>query len=221
MITYDDFYTDAQKTLQEGHDSVRLANVVIAANVADFIQEEHMPFITSRDFFFLSTVDARGMPTVNYKGGAPGFVHIVDPKTLVFPNYDGNGMFISMGNMAETAKVGMLFIDMETPHRVRLQGTATVSPDDPEIARYPGANMVVRVDVEACFLNCGRYIHKHQRVASSKYVPDATGKQPFPAWKRIDVVQDALRTVDQGVAEEEGGTITVEQYMENVVSGDQ
>ncbi|MEO0360779.1 MAG: pyridoxamine 5'-phosphate oxidase family protein, partial [Pseudomonadota bacterium] len=184
MITYEDFYTPSQKALHDAHDSARLANVVIASNVRDEIQPEHRPFIEASDFFFLATVDARGMPTVSYKGGAPGFVRILDPKTIVFPNYDGNGMFLSMGNVGETSKVGLLFIDMVTPNRVRLQGEATVSPDDPEMASYPGANMVVRVNVDACFLNCARYIHKHQRVETSRYVPDAKGDAPFPAWKR-------------------------------------
>jgi len=220
MITYDDFYTDAQKTLHRNHDSERLANVVIAANVADAIQEEHVPFIASRDFFFLSTVDENGMPTVNYKGGAPGFVHVADPKTLIFPIYDGNGMFLSMGNVTRTSKVGLLFINMETPHRVRVQGEASASADDPAMERYPGANMVVRVAVRSCFLNCGRYIHKHQRLESSRYVPDVNGDQPFPAWKRIDIVQDALRQVDQGRAEEAGGTITLEEYVAKVQAGE-
>ena len=171
MITYESFYTDAQKVLHKGHDSERLASIVIAANVAEFIQDEHRSFIESRDFFFLSSADADGMPTVSYKGGAPGFIHIINPKTLVFPNYDGNGMFLSVGNLNETAKVGMLFIDMETPHWVRLQGTATVSADDPEMSRCPGANMVIRVAVESCFLNCGRYIRKHQRIAAKNTSP--------------------------------------------------
>lgn len=161
------------------------------------------------------------MPTVNYKGGAPGFVQIPDPKRIVFPNYDGNGMFLSMANAEQTAKVGLLFMDFETPHLVRVQGTASVSHEATDIARFPGANMVVTMAVESCFLNCGRYIHKHLRVETSKYVPDANGKQPFPAWKRIDVVQPALREIDMGVAEREGGTITLDEYKQKVVEGDQ
>lgn len=220
MITYESFYSDAQKALQKAHDSERLASVVIEANVDDFIQDEHASFISSRDFFFLSTVDAEGMPTVSYKGGAPGFVRVADPKTLIFPNYDGNGMFLSMGNASQTAKVGLLFIDMETPHRVRLQGEATVSEDDPELAAYPGANLIVRIAVTACFLNCGRYIHKHKRLESSRYVPDVNGRQPFPSWKRIDVVQEALRVEDQGRATEVGGTITLDEYAAKVQAGE-
>jgi predicted pyridoxine 5'-phosphate oxidase superfamily flavin-nucleotide-binding protein len=137
MPTSDEFYTDAQRQLQARHDSVKLADVVVQAIVRDEIEAPHVPFIESRDFFFLSTVSASGEPTVSYKGGAPGLVKVVDSRTLVFPNYDGNGMFKSMGNISEAGKVGLLFIDMETPNRVRVQGNATLSADDPELEGYP------------------------------------------------------------------------------------
>jgi len=219
MLTSDEFYTEAQRTLQREHDSEKLADVVVQAIVRDEIEEPNIPFIESRDFFFLSTVSAEGEPTVSYKGGAPGIVKVLDSKTVVFPNYDGNGMFKSMGNIAASAKVGLLFIDMETPNRVRLQGNATLSKDDPELANYPGANMMVRVDVTSCFLNCARYIHKHQRVTDSPYVPDTAGKQPFPSWKRIDILQDALPSDDQGRTDQEGGVITFDDYVEKLMEG--
>lgn len=218
-MTPDGFYTPAQRTLQAEHGAEKLANTVFNAIVAEEIAEEHAGFIESRDFFFLATVDGSGMPTVSYKGGPPGLVHVVDPKTVVFPNYDGNGMFKSVGNAADTGKVGLLFIDMETPHRVRVQGTASVERDSPFAARYPGATLTVRVDVESCFLNCARYIHKHTRVAESPYVPDATGAQPYPSWKRIDLVQDSLVEADKGRAEAEGGTITMDEYAQKLRAG--
>lgn len=219
MLTSDEFYTDEQRALQKRHDSERLADVVVQAIVRDEIEEPHIPFIESRDFFFLATVSADGEPTVSYKGGAPGMVKVLDSKTIVFPNYDGNGMFKSMGNIVAGAKVGLLFIDMVTPNRVRVQGNATISSDDPEMANYPGANLIVRVDVTSCFLNCARYIHKHQRVEDSPYVPDNKGEQPHPSWKRIDLVQDALTEKDKSRTDAEGGTITFDDYVEKLVEG--
>jgi len=220
MLTPDDFYTDEQRALQAENDSTKLADVVVAAIVRDEIEEPHIPFIESRDFFFLSTVSADGEPTVSYKGGPVGIVRVLDSKTLIFPNYDGNGMFKSMGNIAASAKVGLLFIDMETPNRVRVQGNATLSRDDPALADYPGAKMIVRVDVTSCFLNCARYIHKHTRVSASPYVPDETGEQPHPSWKRIDLVQESLPEAARERTAAEGGTITFEEYVEKLVAGE-
>jgi len=220
MPSPDDFYSDSQRKIQAEHDSVNLADAVVAAIVSDEIQEEQIEFISARDYFFLSTVNAQGEPTVSYKGGSVGMVQIVSTTKIVFPNYDGNGMFYSMGNTNETGKVGMLFIDMETPLRVRLQGTASLSTDVDLMSRFPGANMVVEVDVDSVFYNCARYIHKHKRVETSKYLPNDKGEQPFPAWKRIDMLQGVLQPKDIGKAELEGGSISIDQYNEKVQRGD-
>jgi uncharacterized protein len=214
------FYSESQKQLQQQFESQALAERVEQAIVADAIDPGmHQPFIESRDFFFLSTVNGSGEPTVSYKGGDTGIVTVVDEHTIAFPNYDGNGMFLSMGNIAETSKIGLLFIDFETPNRVRVQATATVSADDPLMAKYPGATLIVRGKVDKVFLNCARLIHKHARIETSPYVPDASGQTPYPAWKRIDFVQDALRPGDQGRAEAAGGLINMEEYGAKLAAG--
>ncbi|MCE7999737.1 MAG: pyridoxamine 5'-phosphate oxidase family protein [Rhodobiaceae bacterium] len=215
-----EFYSDAQRKIQSDQDSENLAAAMAATIVFDELQEDHSDFIASRDYFFLSSVNAEGEPTVSYKGGPVGLVQVLSPKRLAFPSYDGNGMFYSMGNIAEAGKIGMLFIDMETPHRVRVQGTAKVSKDPDLMQRFPGANMVVEVEVTSAFINCARYIHKHERVETSKYVPDEKGDQPFPSWKRIDLLQDALPGKDAGGADEAGGLITIEQYQEALEKGE-
>jgi predicted pyridoxine 5'-phosphate oxidase superfamily flavin-nucleotide-binding protein len=191
--------------------------------VSEGIDDDRRAFIESRDFFFLSTVGADGWPTVSYKGGPIGVVQVEDEETIVFPSYDGNGMFLSMGNI-EThsgpgAKIGLLFIDFETPNRLRLHATATVRRDDPALERFPGAELVVRARVENTFVNCARYIHPHSRAGSSDYVPDADGAQPFPAWKRIDLLQPFLPESQHGRAAEAGGEIDVEEYARRLAAG--
>lgn len=213
------FYTDAQRKLQDAFDSRKLADTLEVAIMQDHLDDRHAEFIASRDFFFLSTVTAEGHPTVSYKGGGVGTVTVVDERTLAFPAYDGNGMFLSMGNIDETAKIGMLFIDFETPNRVRVQATATINPDDELMAQYPGALLIVRATIDQVFVNCARYIHKHTRVEQSKYVPDDDGEQPVATWKRIDVLQDALTDEDQSAADGEG-LITMEQYAEALEAGE-
>lgn len=219
MPTPEQFYTDAQRKLQQQGQHEKLAEVVVHAIVRDELEAIHTDYIASRDYFFLSTVNADGMPTVSYKGGPVGFVRVMAPNRLVFPNYDGNGMWMSMGNIDEASKVGMLFMDMVTPWRIRLQGAARLSQDPALMAQFPGCNMVVDVAVEVVFQNCARYIHKHSRIDSSPYVPDAEGKQPFPAWKRIDGLQPVLHPDDQGRAAQEGGLITEAEYLEKVAQG--
>jgi uncharacterized protein len=206
------FYTDGQRAMQEQFQTTKMADLLQQAIVHAEVQDAERAFIESRDMFFLATVDPQGQPTCSYKGGDPGFVKVVDPRTIAFPIYDGNGMFLSLGNLMTTAKVGMLFIDFETPHRLRVQGVASVDRHDPLLGWYAGADALVRVAVSAIFVNCTRYVHKYQRVAASHYVPRAGCEPPFAEWKRIDQVQEALPPRDVGKTEQAGGTITVDEY---------
>jgi predicted pyridoxine 5'-phosphate oxidase superfamily flavin-nucleotide-binding protein len=218
--TMSTLYGDRHRALQCAFETEPLADRLDQLIVCSQIQDQHRNFIESRDFFFLSTVDHRGYPTCSHKGGHPGFVRVVDCGQLAFPSYDGNGMFLSMGNIAGQARVGMLFIDFETPHRVRVHGTATVASDDPMMETFPGAELLVRVRVEEIFVNCPRYIHPHKRVATSRYVPRADCAPPPPQWKRIDAVQDTLPPRDRSAAHALGGVITPEEYGEKVLKGE-
>jgi uncharacterized protein len=195
----------------------RIDQSIVSAELAG----DHRAFIESRDMFFLTSVDHRGFPTCSYKGGPPGFVRIVDQKTIAFPNYNGNGMFLSMGNISNNHKVGMLFIDFETPHRLRVHGEASIDPNDPLLAEFIGAELVVRVRVKEVFINCPRYVHKYQRVQTSKYAPQAgCDAPPPPQWKRIDEIQDVLPEHEKEVAQKLGGTITFEEYSAAVAKGE-
>jgi predicted pyridoxine 5'-phosphate oxidase superfamily flavin-nucleotide-binding protein len=216
----DTFYHDDQRALQARFQTGGMADLLEQVIVHTEVQEAERAFIESRDMFFLATVDRSGQPTCSYKGGDPGFVKVVEPGTLAFPSYDGNGMFLSLGNIRATAGVGLLFIDFETPHRLRVQGTASVADRDPLLAGYPGADLVVRVAVSRIFVNCSRYVHKYQRIRASRYVPRDQCETPFAEWKRIDVVQEALPPRDVGRAAKAGGTITVEEYEAKLAAGE-
>jgi len=182
--------------------------------------EESKAFIEARDMFFLATVDHHGRPTVSYKGGDPGFVKIIDSTTLVFPSYDGNGMFLSMGNAALNKEVGMLFLSFERPHRIRVQGTASISRDDPMKSRYyQEADLVVRVKLHELWQNCPRYIHRYDKVRPSRYVPREATETPLAEWKRVDAVQDVLSARDAAKAQALG-TIGAEEWLNKVKSGD-
>jgi predicted pyridoxine 5'-phosphate oxidase superfamily flavin-nucleotide-binding protein len=146
--------------------------------------------------FFLATADEEGRPQCSYKGGEPGFVRVLGPDTIAFPVYNGNGMYLSAGNVLVNPHVGLLFIDFEERRRMRLNGVASVDPNDPLLAEYPEAQLVVRVRATEVFPNCPRYIHEYRLVARSRFVPKEGCETPVPAWKRSEWAHDALPADD-------------------------
>jgi predicted pyridoxine 5'-phosphate oxidase superfamily flavin-nucleotide-binding protein len=217
--TMTDFYSEGHRALQDAFDSRRLADALRDKIMRQALAKMDKRFIEASDMFFLSTLDHNGWPTVSYKGGAPGFVKVLDDRTLAFPSYDGNGMFYSMGNIADRAKVGLLFIDFVNPRRLRLHGTAQVSADDPLMGDYDGAALIVRVALENIFTNCARYIHQYEKVGPSKYLPKADGDAPLPDWKRMEHLQDALPAKDKGAVDKAGGAITEAEYRKDFWRG--
>jgi predicted pyridoxine 5'-phosphate oxidase superfamily flavin-nucleotide-binding protein len=191
-------YGPGARQLQERFDTRRLADRLQERNVREVIDDGSRAFIERMDMFFLATVDADGRPQCSYKGGEPGFVRVLDERWLAFPNYDGNGMYLSVGNLLDTARVGMLFIDFraERPSRLRVGGQATVDWQDELIDSYAGAQFVVRVRVDEVFPNCPRYIHRMELVERSRYVPHAGARPPVPDWKRREWARDVLPAGD-------------------------
>ena len=196
----DSLYHEGHRRLQDLFDSRRLADRLEERAAGGVLQDAQREFIEAQSMFFLATADAAGRPTCSYKGGAPGFVRVLDPRTLAFPLYDGNGMFLSAGNMDVNPEVGLLFISFTTPRRIRVQGTARVDPADPLLASYPGSQMVVRVRIRDAFPNCPRYIHAMESGEISPHVPKAGYSPPVPDWKRSDWARDVL----PGTGPEEG-----------------
>ncbi len=215
-----ELFGDKHRILQDTFETRKLADRMEEVIIQQEIGEQEQGFIESRPMFFLSSVDQNGQPTVSYKGGAPGFVKVVDSRTIAFPSYDGNGMFYSMGNIQETAKVGILFIDFETPHRIRFHGEASVSKDDPLMTEFNEAELVVRVKLTKMWINCPRYIHKYELKELSHYVPGQKEKTPLAGWKRVDLMQDVLPPKDIGRPEKEGGIISIEEWIEDVQKGE-
>jgi predicted pyridoxine 5'-phosphate oxidase superfamily flavin-nucleotide-binding protein len=195
-----DFYSDSQRRMQDRFDTRKLADRLEAVLIHDHLSVVDAAFITRQNMLFLATTDAYGQPSCSYKGGTRGFVTVVDERTLAFPDYNGNGMHLSTGNIDETSKVALLFVDFERQTRMRVMGTARIASDDPLRERYPGAQLIVRVTIESVFTNCPRYIHKMQLVEESSFVPTADAEPPVPAWKRLSAVADVLSDEDKHLA---------------------
>jgi uncharacterized protein len=189
-------YHEGNRHFQDRFDTRRLADRIDERLVRDTIDDGDRAFIERMDMFFLATADAEGSPNCSYKGGDPGFVRVLDRHTIAFPSYDGNGMYLSMGNVLANPRVGLLFIDFERGKRMRLNGVASIDERDPLLAEYPEAQLVVRVRATEVFPNCPRYIHHMQLVERSRFVPHAECETPIPSWKRRDWSHDVLAADD-------------------------
>ena len=185
-------YHDGSRSLQDRFDTRRLADRIEERIVHDQIDDGDRAFIEARDMFFIATTDEDGQPQSSYKGGEPGFVRVLDEKTIAFPLYDGNGMYLTAGNLMTTKKVGLLFIDFEGRKRMRLNGVASVADDDPLLAEFPEAQMIVRVTATEVFPNCPRYIHEYKLVKRSRFVPKRECETPVPQWKQSEWAHDVL-----------------------------
>lgn len=189
-------YSSASRALQDQFDTRRLADRLAEVTVHHEFTPDDRRLIERLDMFFLATVDQAGQPTCSYKGGDPGFVKVTGPQDLAFPNYDGNGMYLSMGNLAETQAVGLLFIDFEAQRRMRVDGLASIAFEDSLLKQYPEAQFVVRVEAHRIYPNCPRYIHKYQLVERSRFVPRVAAETPIPGWKQADWARDVLPAHD-------------------------
>ena len=189
-------YNEGNRRLQDQFDTRRLADRIEERIVHAVIDEDDRAFIEGCDMFFIATADAEGRPQCSYKGGDPGFVRVLDERTIAFPVYDGNGMYLTAGNALVNPHVGLLFIDFERRRRVRLNGVASVADDDALLAEYPEAQLVVRVEATEVFPNCPRYIHEYKLVQRSRFVPHEECRTPVPAWKTREWANDVLRQDD-------------------------
>ena len=199
-------YSAGSRLLQDRFDSRRIADRLEEVSLAYSFSETHRQIIETAPMFFLATADDDGQPDVSYKGGMPGFVHVIGPCELAFPDYNGNGMFRSLGTILENPNVGLLFIRWsDRPKRLRVLGRASIDQNDPLLTDFAGAQLVVRVKAERIFDNCPRYIHRMELQSYSPYAP-APGAEPLiPEWKRNPVFRDALpkRDLDSLSAEKD------------------
>jgi len=186
-------YHEGNRALQDAFGSRALADRLDEKLRRDRFTADDGRFIASLGFFFLATADAQGRPDCSFKGGPPGFVRVAAPDLLVFPDYDGNGMFKSLGNLRANPHVGLLFIAMgEAPKRLRVNGTAQVVEDDPAMAAIPGAQLLVKVTPADIFPNCPRYVPNLQMAAPSIYLPDAEKAPVEPAWKSFELFEGVV-----------------------------
>ena len=186
-------YHEGNRRLQDRFESRRISDRLEEKLARTSFTADDRAYIESAHYFFLATADEGGRPDCSFKGGMPGFVRITGPSELAFPDYDGNGMFKSLGNMLVNPEVGLLFIAMHgKPQRLRINGTASVRDDDPLLASTVGAQLIVRVTARVIFPNCPRYIPAMQLTEPSVYAPRAGTDAPEPGWKSFPDFKDHM-----------------------------
>jgi uncharacterized protein len=186
-------YHEAARELQDAFGSRELADRLETHFRRSAFTKDDAEYICSLRFFFLATADADGRPDCSFKGGDPGFVRVMAPDLLVFPDYDGNGMFKSLGNIRANPHVGLLFIAMEDkPKRLRVNGRAEVVLDDSLLTQFEGAQALIRVTPLDIFPNCPRNIPRMQVLEASPYIPRGGVERVEPAWKKQESFADAV-----------------------------
>ncbi len=198
-------YHAGSRELQDRFDTRRIADRLERVDLHQAFTDAEREMIESAPMFFLATVDPDGLPDVSYKGGVPGFVRVVGDSTLAFPNYDGNGMYKSLGNVRADPRVGVLFVRWsERPKKLRVQGRASLHFEHDLLDEMPGAQLIVEVRAERVFDNCPRYLHRMELQEYSRYAPRPEHEPPIPDWKRKPAYRDALSERDlAALAEEE------------------
>jgi predicted pyridoxine 5'-phosphate oxidase superfamily flavin-nucleotide-binding protein len=196
-------FDEHHRALQRQFDSERLADRIEDRLCRHWLTDDDRQFIERLDMMFVASVSASGQPTCSYKGGDPGFVHVLDATRLAFPHFDGNGMFLSAGNMSATQKVGLLFIDLCSPKRLRVHGRARIEPLASVLPGCREAQFAIVVVVTEVFPNCPRYIHQYQLVERSKFVPRPDQPTPVPTWKKMEWAVDVLPAGDPARGEQQ------------------
>ena len=159
-------FTPAVKAVQERKGSRKgYARMEEKGGWTDRITPDLAAFLATRDSFYLSTASADGQPYIQHRGGKPGFLKVVDDRTLAFADFKGNRQYISTGNLSENPKAFIFLMDYPNRRRIKIWGRARVVDDDPALigrlrdADYAGVpEQAIVFTIEAWDVNCPQHI---------------------------------------------------------------
>jgi predicted pyridoxine 5'-phosphate oxidase superfamily flavin-nucleotide-binding protein len=191
-----DFYHIGMRQLQDRYEGRSVADRLAGNRMRTTFNDEDRRCIESSAFFFLATATPESVDC-SFKGGSPGFVRVVGENIVAWPDYDGNRMYRSLGNIVRNPRVGLLFVRLDgklfnNAGRLRINGQAEIDESAEAIAGLPGAKRLIRVTAEHIFTNCPRYIPKLSLEEPSVYVPREGYRPPDPPWKSMPFVKDVF-----------------------------
>ena len=167
-----------ERKLQKKHNTRKSANSFYKTQVLNFLNPEMQKFISEQEMVFLSTADAKGECDASFRAGPKSFVKVLDNNTIIFPEFKGNGVMASMGNIIENPQIGLMFIDFfDSSIGLHVNGKAEiiterqagklVNPIDKANAEKDGKHKTklwIRVEVEEAFIHCSKHIPKLKKI---------------------------------------------------------
>lgn len=186
------FFHEGMREFQDRFDGRPTAEAIETHRKHSDFWDDERELIESAQFFFIASTWGDYVDC-NIKSGDAGFVKMVAGGVLEYPEYDGNSMYRTLGNISKNPNVGLLFVNFDgKSRRIRINGRATVHDDVETLARHFGAKVVVRIDCEI-YPNCPRYLPNLAEGKESPHVPrHGRGVPPPPEWKRRDYIRNVL-----------------------------
>jgi predicted pyridoxine 5'-phosphate oxidase superfamily flavin-nucleotide-binding protein len=188
------FFHSGMRELQDRFEGRAVPDRLADNRMRTAFSDTDREFIQTSSFFFLSTATPESVDC-SFKGGDPGFVQVVGENILEWPDYDGNRMYRSLGNIIRNPRLGLLFIRFDGTRfdgsaRLRVNGKAVLDESDAAREGIPGAKRIIRMTAEHIFTNCPRYIPTMASEGASVFTPRNGYTPPEPAWKSRDFVKD-------------------------------
>ncbi|MEV4619446.1 pyridoxamine 5'-phosphate oxidase family protein [Asanoa sp. NPDC049573] len=148
-----------ERMLQQAYGTRERAQRFYDTQVVDRLSDTMTRFIGRQEMMFVSTADADGRCDSTFRAGPPGFVSVLNERQVAWPEYRGNGVMASLGNIAVNGNAGLLFVDFfEDLIGLHVNGRAEIVEDLPEIATDRRCVRWVRVDVEEAYIHCRKHI---------------------------------------------------------------
>lgn len=181
----DQFYHDGMRALQDLCDGRRIADAIESHHVHSFLLPEDRKIIANSTQFFIATA-WEGFVDCSVKAGPAGFVRIIGEDIIEYPEYNGNSMYRTLGNLRKNGNCGLLFIQTAEPKKkLRIRGKATVTAADKSRHMDRGTKFLVQIQCQF-FPNCNRYLQDG---------PVERGGQP-PSWKMLPHLREILPADD-------------------------
>jgi len=186
-----EFFHEGMREFQDDFDGRRVADAIERHRKHYSFWDDERQLIQSTQFFFIASTFGEYVDC-SVKSGDPGFVKIVSENVVEYPEYDGNSMYRTLGNIKRNPNVGLLFVKFDgKSRRIRINGKASIHTEKELLERHYGAKAVVRIECEL-YPNCPRYVPNLTEGASSPYVPRPDEAPPVPEWKRRDYIREIL-----------------------------